>query len=154
MSAILSKSLANGTRIWTSPNGELRPWRPAPHVLVLRFRGPLFDAEFSRLAVTVINEFVADNPRGKVDIFHDWEGMELYTTEARTELTDLGLLLAARLASLSVLVGSSLIKMGVTMAGIKLGGIHVFTTRDELDQAVRQAVESRGGTYTPLPPEE
>jgi hypothetical protein len=149
---MLSKSLANGTRTWTSPNGELRQWCPAPHVLVLRFSGRLFDAEFSGLAVTVIHEFIAAN-RGKVDIFHDWEAMELYTTEARNELTELGMKVASRLSSLSVLVGSSLIKMGVTMAAIKLGGIRVFATREELDQAVREAVESRGGTYTPLAPE-
>jgi len=149
---MLSKSLENGTRTWTSPNGELRQWCPAPHVLVLRFSGPLFDVAFSRVAVTVIHEFIAAN-RGKVDIFHDWEAMELYTTEARTELTELGLRVAARLNSLSVLVGSSLIKMGVTMASIKLGGIRVFATREELDQAVREAVEARGLPYTPLPSE-
>ncbi|HLM44930.1 MAG TPA: hypothetical protein VK458_13740 [Myxococcaceae bacterium] len=112
----------------------------------------MFDVAFSRVAVTVIHEFIAAN-RGKVDIFHDWEAMELYTTEARTELTELGLRVAARLNSLSVLVGSSLIKMGVTMASIKLGGIRVLATREELDQAVREAVEARGLPYTPLPSE-
>jgi hypothetical protein len=145
-----TQSLVNGTRTWSSPNGELRRWLPAPHVLVLRFRGRLFDAERSKIAVTVINEFVADTSQ-KVDIFHDWEAMELYTTEARTELTELGLRLAPRISSLSVLIGSNVVEMGVTMAGIKLGGIRIFTTRAEFDQAVRQAVESRGGTYTPLP---
>ncbi|WP_257451362.1 hypothetical protein [Archangium lipolyticum] len=112
----------------------------------------MFDAERSRIAVEVINEFVADTSR-KVDIFHDWEAMELYTTDARTELTELGLRLAPRINSLSVLIGSSLVEMGVTMAGIKLGGIRIFTTRAEFDQAVRQAVESQGGTYKPLPPD-
>jgi hypothetical protein len=149
---MLSKSLENGTRTWTSPNGELRQWCPAPHVLVLRFSGPLFDTAFSKVAVTVIHEFIAAN-RGKVDIFHDWEAMELYTTDARTELTELGLQVAARLNSLSVLVGSSLIKMGVTMASIKLGAIRVLVTREELNQAVREAVEARGLPYTPLPSE-
>ena len=148
---MLAQSLVNGTRTWTSSNGELRAWRPAPHVLVLRFRGSLFDGELARIAVTAINAFVSDNPR-KVDIFHDWEAMELYTTEARTELTDLGLKLAPRLDSLSVLIGSSLVEMGVTLAAIKLGGIRMFTSRAEFEQTVRHAVESRGGTYTPPPP--
>jgi hypothetical protein len=146
------QSLVNGTRTWSSPNGELRRWLPAPHVLVLRFRGPLFDAERAQIAVSVINAFVSDTSQ-KVDIFHDWEAMELYTTEARTELTELGLRLAPRLNSLSVLIGSSLVEMGVTMAGIKLGGIRIFTTRAQFEQAVRRAVESRGGTYTPPPSE-
>lgn len=150
---MISRSLPNGTRTWTSPNGELLLWSPAPHVLVLRFRGRLYDLEFARVAVAAINELVARNTR-TVDIFHDWEGMELYTTEARTELTELGLRLVTRLNSLSVLIGSSVVEMGVTMAGIKLGGIRMFSTREEFDQAVRHAVESRGGTYTPLPPGE
>ncbi|PTL83306.1 hypothetical protein [Vitiosangium sp. GDMCC 1.1324] len=149
---MLSKSFANGTRTWTAPGGELRFWRPAPYVLVLRFRGSLFDIEFARIAVMAINEVVFSCP-DKVDIFHDWEAMELYTSDARAELTELGLRLVTRLNSLSVLTGSNLVEMGVTMAGIKLGGIRMFNTRADFEQAVRYAVESRGGTYMPLPPE-
>jgi hypothetical protein len=148
---MLSRPLENGTRTWTSPNGELRQWNPASHVLVLRFRGALFEAEFSRIAVAVINEFAASN-LGKMDIFHDWEGMALYTTEARTELTELGVRLMPRLNSLSVLFSSNVVEMGVTMANITLGGIRMFTQREEFERAIRQAVESRGGTFTPLPP--
>jgi len=149
---MLAKSLVNGTRTWTSPNGELRLWSPAPHVLVLRFRGPLFDAEFASVAVMAITELTSDR-RQKVDIFHDWARMELYTTEARTKLTDLGIELAARINSLNVLIGSNLVEMGVTIASIKLKGIRMFSTQEDFDRAVRQAVESRGSTYTPLPPE-
>ena len=149
---MLSRPLTNGTRTWTSPNGELRQWNPAPHVLVLRFRGALFDAEFSRVAVAVINEFAASN-LGKMDIFHDWQDMALYTTEARTELTELGLRMLTRLNSLNVLFSSNVVEMGVTMASITLGGIRMFNQREEFERAIRQAVEARGGTYTPLPPE-
>jgi hypothetical protein len=149
---MIPRSLPNGTRTWTAPNGELRLWSPAPHVLVLRFRGRLYDLEFARVAVAAINELVSKNAR-TVDVFHDWEGMELYTTEARTELTELGLRLVTRLNSLSVLIASSVVEMGVTMAGIKLGGIRMFTSREEFDQAVQQAVEARGATFTPLPPD-
>jgi hypothetical protein len=149
---MIARSLENGTRTWASPNGELRLWKPAPHVLVLKFRGSLFEAEFARVAVTVINEFVTGHP-GKVDIFHDWQEMKLYTTEARTELTNLGLRLAVRLESLNVLFSSNVVEMGVTMANITLRGIRMFTLREEFERAVRQAVESRGHTYTPLPPE-
>lgn len=149
---MLSRSLANGTRTWTSPNGELRLWSPAPHVLVLRFRGALFEAEFAQVAVTVINEFAAST-LGKMDIFHDWQDMALYTTEARTELTKLGLRLMLRLSSLNVLFSSNVVEMGVTMANITLGGIRMFTQREEFERALRKAVEARGGTYTPLPPE-
>ena len=149
---MLSRSLPNGTRTWTSPNGELRLWNPAPHVLVLRFRGALLEAGFARVAVTLINEFASGN-LGKMHIFHDWEEMKLYTTEARTELTELGLRLMPRLDSLNVLFSSSVVEMGVTMASITLGGIRMFSQREEFERAIQRAVESRGGTYTPLPPE-
>jgi hypothetical protein len=111
----------------------------------------LFDADLARIAVMWIREVVS-NSQHKVDIFHDWEEMELYTTEARTELTDLGVNVAARVNSLSVMIGSNLVKMGVTMASLKLTGIRMFTVREEFDQAVRQAVEARGATFTPAPP--
>jgi hypothetical protein len=112
----------------------------------------LFEAEFSRTAVAVINDFAASN-LGKMDIFHDWQDMALYTTEARTELTELGLRLMARLNSLNVLFSSNVVEMGVTMASITLGGIRMFNQREAFEQAIRQAVEARGGTYTPLPAE-
>ncbi|MCY1082089.1 hypothetical protein [Archangium lansingense] len=118
----------------------------------MRFRGALFEGEFSRVAVTVINDFAASN-LGKMHIFHDWHEMKLYTTEARTELTELGLRLMSRLESLNVLFSASVVEMGVTMASITLGGIRMFNQREAFEQAIRQAVESRGGTYTPLPPE-
>lgn len=149
---MLSRLLPNGTRTWTAPNGELRLWKPASHVLVLRFRGALFEAEFARVAVTLIEEFASSN-LGKLHIFHDWEEMKLYTTEARTELTELGLRLMPRLDSLNVLFSSSVVEMGVTMASITLGGIRMFNRREAFEQAIQRAVESRGGTYTPLPPE-
>jgi hypothetical protein len=110
----------------------------------------LFEAEFARIAVALINEFAASN-LGKMDIFHDWQDMALYTTEARTELTKLGLRLMLRLSSLNVLFSSNVVEMGVTMANITLGGIRMFTQREEFERAIRQAVEARGGTYTPLP---
>ncbi len=147
---MISRSNTNGTRTWNSPNGELRLWQPASHVLVLRFRGALFESEFARAAVTVINDFAASN-LGKMHIFHDWQDMKLYTTEARTELTELGLRLMPRLDSLNVLFSTSVVEMGVTMASITLGGIRMFTQREEFEKAIRQAVESRGGPYTPLP---
>jgi hypothetical protein len=81
--------------------------------------------------------------RPKTDVFHDWEGMELYATEARTIMTERSVPIASRLNSLSVLFGSKVVLMGVSLASLKLGGIRLFTNREEFDQAVQQAVNAR-----------
>ncbi|HEX8821388.1 MAG TPA: hypothetical protein VF794_15790 [Archangium sp.] len=131
----------NGTRTWTTPNGELRLWQPAPHVIVTRFQGPMFDAHLAQLAMETIVGIVSSRP--KTDVFHDWEGMELYATEARTIMTERSVPIASRLNSLSVLFGSKVVLMGVSLASLKLGGIRLFTNREEFDQAVQQAVNAR-----------
>ncbi len=87
--------------------------------------------------------------QAKIDIFHDWEEMALYATEARTIMTERAVPLAPKLNSLSVLFGSKVVLMGVSLASLKLGGIHMFTSREEFDQAVRQATASRPGTFKP-----
>jgi hypothetical protein len=144
---MLAHSVVNGTRTWTTPNGELRLWQPAPHVIVTRFKGAMYDAHLAHLAMTTIEGIVSSQP--KTDIFHDWEEMELYATEARTIMTERAVPLAPRINSLSVLFGSKVVLMGVSLASLKLGGIHTFTNRESFEQVVRQASESRPGTYKP-----
>lgn len=145
---MLAHSVVNGTRIWTNPNGELQIWTPAPHVIVTRFQGPMYDAHLAHLAMMTIEGLIAAQ-QAKVDIFHDWEEMELYATEARTIMTERAIPIAAKINSLSVLFSSKVVRMGVSMATLKLGGIHMFTAREEFEKAVRQASESRPGTFKP-----
>ncbi|QRN93392.1 hypothetical protein JRI60_29875 [Archangium violaceum] len=148
---MLAHSVVNGTRTWTTPNGELQLWTPAPHVIVTKFQGTMFDAHLAHLAMVTIEGLVASQP--KMDIFHDWEGMELYATEARTLMTDRAVPLAPRINSLSVLFGSKVVRMGVSMASLKLGGIPLYNSREDFERAVRQAVESKPGTFKPTPRE-
>lgn len=145
--AMLAHSVVNGTKSWTTPNGELRLWQPAPHVIVTRFKGAMYDAHLAHLSMTAIEGIVAN--QAKTDVFHDWEEMELYATEARTIMTERAIPMAPKLNSLSVLFGSKVVLMGVSLASLKLGGIHTFSGREEFEQAVRQASESRPGTYKP-----
>ncbi|PTL85334.1 hypothetical protein [Vitiosangium sp. GDMCC 1.1324] len=145
---MLAHSVVNGTRTWTTPNGELRLWQPAPHVIVTRFKGSMYDAHLAHLAMVSIEGILSSSP-SKVDIFHDWEEMELYATEARTIMTERAVPLGPKINSLSVLFGSKVVLMGVSLASLKLGGIHTFTGRDEFEQVIRQASESRPGTYKP-----
>jgi hypothetical protein len=136
----------HGTKTWTTSNGELRLWRPAPHVIVTKFQGAMYDAHLAHLAMTAIEEIISSEP--KVDIFHDWEHMELYATQARTLMTERALPLAPSINTLSVLFDSKVVLMGVSLASIKLGGIPTFTQRKEFEHAVQQAVESPPGTFT------
>jgi hypothetical protein len=142
---MLAQSVVNGTKTWTTPNGELRLWQPAPHVIVTRFQGPMFDANLASLAMETIVGIISAQPT-KTDVFHDWEGMELYATEARTIMTERAIPIATRLNSLSVLFSSKVVLMGVSLASLKLGGIRLFSSREEFDQAVQQAVSARAGT--------
>ncbi len=140
-----------GSQTWTTSNGELRFWRPAPHVIVTRFQGSMYDGHLAHLAMLAIEEVIAkEQPR--VDIFHDWEEMELYATQARTLMTERSVPLAPNINSLSVMLGSKVVLMGVSLASIKLGGIPTFTQRREFEQAIQRAVESAPGTFVLDPP--
>ncbi|MFE8598052.1 hypothetical protein F0U59_29945 [Archangium gephyra] len=144
---MLAHSVVNGTKTWTTPNGELRLWQPAPHVIVTRFQGAMYDAHLAHLAMTSIEGIVSTQT--KTDVFHDWEEMELYATEARTIMTERAIPLAPKINSLSVLFGSKVVLMGVSLASLKLGGISTYTSREDFEQAVQQAAASRAGTFKP-----
>jgi hypothetical protein len=139
---MLAHSDVNGTKTWKTPNGELKVWKAAPHVIVVRFQGPMFDGHLAHLALLEIERHAVQN---KLDIFHDWEGMELYATEARTLMTERAIPIASRINSLNVLFDSKVVRMGVSMASLKLGDIRMFTSREEFEQAIQQAVNNKPG---------
>lgn len=136
----------NATKTWTTPNGEMGLWQPAPHVIVTKFRGSMYDSHLAHLAMTAIEAIVS--AQAKTDIFHDWEQMELYATKARTIMTERALPIAPKLNSLSVLFGSKVVLMGVSLAALKLGGIHTFNDRQSFEQAIKRAAESAPGTFS------
>lgn len=129
---------------WLSPNGELRIWKPAPHVLMTRFQGALYDTEFVA-CVLEATERVVSIQRGAY-VFHDWEGMALYETESRTRMTEQAIQLAPHEPHFAVLLGSKMVRMGVAMASLKAGGgIRMFTRREELEEALALALGAHGG---------
>ena len=139
---MLTQTLVNGIRTWTSSNGELQILKPMPHVLVTRFRGAMYDVSFAQVTHDAIEEHAA--MQRMPDIFHDWEGMQLYETESRTRLTKQAVRLLPRIGSFSVLAKSKVVRMGVSMASLMLGGrINLYTTRDEFEQAVQRAMAAR-----------
>jgi hypothetical protein len=146
---MLTQTSVNGIRTWTSPNGELQVLRPVPHVLVTRFRGAMYDVHFAQVTQDAIEEHAA--MQRMPDIFHDWEGMQLYETESRIRLTKQAMRLLPRIGSFSVLAKSKVVRMGVSMASLMLGGrIQLYTERNEFEQAIQRTVASRAQALAAL----
>jgi hypothetical protein len=102
----------------------------------------MYDVHFAQVTQDAIEEHAA--LQRMPDIFHDWEGMQLYETESRLRLTKQSVRLLPRIGSFSVLARSKVVRMGVSMASLILGGrIHLYTTRDEFEQAVQRAMGAR-----------
>jgi len=136
---MLEQMAISGVARWKSPDGDLRIWRPAPHVLLTRFEGRYYSLDFARRTMDAIEESAAGQP--PPDIFHDWEGMEAYATESRTQMTEQARRLLRQVNSFTVLTRSKLVRMGVSMANLVLGGrIQAVTERGEFERALDQAV--------------
>jgi hypothetical protein len=102
----------------------------------------MYDAQFVQVTLDAIEEHVAR--QRMPDLFHDWEGMQLYETESRTRLTQQSIRLLPRVGSFSVLAKSKVVRMGVSMASLMLGGrIQLYTARDEFEQAIQRSVATR-----------
>lgn len=121
----------------------LKLWRPAPRVIVTRVVGFMPESFGDRL-ISDIDRILAEG-EGFVG-FNDWELCEDYDAVARKRLTRW---LAARLSafeSVSVLLGSRILSMGVSVANIALRG-HL---RSSTDRAWFEAELRRQGVQPPL----
>jgi hypothetical protein len=94
-------------------------WVPCPALLVLSLQGHgegAFAAEVVRAFETLATE-------GPLHVFADCESLDNYDSQLRTELTGRFLPVRERIATLSVLVKSRFVAMGVTVMNLALGGI-------------------------------
>jgi len=104
---------------------------------------------FAQVLMKAVEEHVA--LQRLPDIFHDWEGMQLYETESRTRMTEQSIRLLPRVGSFSVLARSKVVRMGVSMASLMLGGrIQLYTARDEFEQAIQRSVATRAQALASL----
>jgi len=112
---------------------------PAPGVLVLRYEGHLV-VEAAKQILTARAQAVR-NARGPVQEFHDWWDMPSYDSGSRTLLTEHTIQDRARLAGVHLLVSSKIVRMGVTVASIPLGGLLVpYEARSLFEHAQRRAL--------------
>jgi hypothetical protein len=82
---------------------------------------------------------------GSLHAFHDWEHITGYESKARVRLTKWGTDIRSDIQRVHVLVGSKLVKMGVSVASIVLGNMIIaYDDRAKFEAAFRAAQSTRG----------
>lgn len=123
---------------WNEPRGRLRLWVPVSGLYVTECTGHM-SVEFAKQIVAHgQQEF---ERMGHLNIFHDWEKLETYDAAARPTLTDWGLALRRSQVQVNLLVRSKLVRMGVSVASIALGGmLQAHPDRAAFEAALQQAM--------------
>ena len=129
-----------GTPIGTrpEPRGTLRLWIPASGVFVTECTGHM-SLQFAK---DIVERGQAEFERmGRLAIFHDWEKLATYDSPARPLLTDWGLSLRRSPVTVNLLIGSKLVRMGVSVASIALGGMLIaHPNRAAFEAALRSSL--------------
>jgi hypothetical protein len=132
--------LGSAEQRWESTtSGEALIYRPAPNVLVSVFRGNL-DAATGRAFGDSVNERLklATEP---MHTFFDTSELASYHSEVRVALTAAIRGNRERLVTVEVLVMSTLVRMGVAVANLALGGyVKSHASSDSFNRAVRAAI--------------
>lgn len=119
--------------------GSLRATMMGPHTLRFVLSG-LLTEEGARQIVAATT--AALEACGTVHVFHDWEAVANYDTSARKELTAYVDSVKDRISSSHILVRSSLVAMGVSVANVVLRQrLVAYSRRDRFEAALKQSVE-------------
>ncbi len=122
---------------WSTERGVVTTWLLAPNILVSRVEG-YADVQLVDHIVDSGNAVVARY--GSLVAFHDWEQISSYESKARTRLTQWGDAIRDDVRSVHILVGSTLVKMGVNVASLVLGNMLVaYDSRERFEAAFRKA---------------
>lgn len=119
--------------------GLVTTWIPAPGVLVTRAEGYLL-ADLAGDIERAGNDVI--EMHGRLIGFHDWSQLRGYESAARVRLTDWGVAVRHSVDRVHLLIASKLVRMGVAVASIVLGGMLVahddpVQFARELEAAVR-----------------
>ncbi len=124
---------------WKCPEGEAQLKVSAPHVVRIIMTGHV-DAAAGRGIAAALHEHLAAAARA-VHTFWDLEAMVNYHTEVRTACTRALLDNKPRVASVQTLSRSTLVKMGIAVANVALGGmVRGHGTRAEFEKALADAL--------------
>jgi hypothetical protein len=128
---------------WETPRGSVTTWVLPPNLLVTKADGYM-DASLADRIVESGNAVVARY--GSLLAFHDWQAITGYESAARVRLTTWGNEIRAKIQRVHVLVGSKLVKMGVTVASLVLGNMLMpYDDRARFEAKLRDA-QSTGGS--------
>lgn len=118
--AVVGAGLGKPIGTWQTPRGEVRVYAPSPGVYVTWSRGHLCTA-MAKEIIAAGNRLLETH--STLEVFHDWEAGESYDSAARLDLTKWGVEVRKRVTKVHVLVKPKIVKMGVAVASIALGGM-------------------------------
>jgi hypothetical protein len=113
-------------RAVNTPRGTLSIWLPRPGLLVTEAIGHITAAQTHAIIAA------GDEIRGEGTLlaFHNFFGVQTYDSAARTAMTAWGYRIRASVEHVHFAIGSRLVRMGISVASMALGGMLV--TYDEL----------------------
>lgn len=81
----------------------------------------------------------------RVIVYHDWEHLTGYDSEARVRLTTWATQFFKEIEAVHILTGSKIVHMGVSVANLALRGmITSYTNRHRFEQAFEEATRTYG----------
>lgn len=117
----------------------LRVWSPAPHIACTTASGHLTLEAIAPIVRCF--DAVVDGTEDAVFIFHDWEKVTGYDSEARTAFVETSKGQQKRIDSVVCLTSSSIVSMAVSVANIVLNRkLSATTKRSDFDRAMAEAL--------------
>jgi len=82
---------------------------------------------------------------GPAEVFLDWEALSGYDSECRRQMTDFVLANRSRFARVHVLVRNRLVAMGVTTAGLLIGGgiVTAYAERGAFEVLLQRVLDAQ-----------
>lgn len=128
-------------QVWATELGRLRLTNPAPGVFMSEAVGVL-GLEAAH-AYTGFADAVAGQGAGGIGL-HDWWEMSGYDPGVRQHVVGWSLRIISEWEQIHVALRSKVVKMGVTLANVALGGkISIYTDRARFEAARRETIASR-----------
>ena len=133
-SATLQRKLGAPTTVLANARGQLLAWAVPARGLFVSVGSGHGCAEFTRPFLAAANSAIA---AGAHEIWDDWARIRSYDSAARLQFTEWVRANQAVASGVHLLVGSSLIAMGATVANLALGNVfHVTADRAQFEGAI------------------
>lgn len=132
--------MSDDSQIWTTKEGEVTARLVMPGVVRLEMKGYAVAATATGIVAFFERQFALANT---LETFWDLEAMERYDPAIRTESVSVLLRHRKKLASVHALAKSIVVRMGVSVANLALGGmLRSYDARPRFEQEY-QATLSR-----------